>query len=373
MAISLREFAKYYYLALKEITSVIPAHTTIPKFLRNPSFVIACSDIGGRFAIDIISHDNIHNIIFKGNHLRHNSSEEPIFLIEQNLPSIAQMLFPQDDKGALVSITIDMPHVILNGMAFSSKKYNDKYWLNAKFYRKCAGSIPFIVTPTGSMLGLDLLWGAELEGQRQERIFEFVKIYGSETLPNGEQKIRDDAFCDIGCIIPKLGKELNGWSFSTFLNNLKTPIETNVLILGSYDSEADFVQLKSALKILGYNGFLLKDSPDLPIQSNLEKLFSGIICSCYIIVLDKKASGHIAELSHMLQFRFRPVIVLRDTNKPSTSFLEDKLFTDEYFRVAIMKDISPQLLLPHIKWARGIIDKQIKNFNALNYWRSSQD
>jgi hypothetical protein len=120
---------------------------------------------------------------------------------------------------------------------------------------------------------------------------------------------------------------------------------------------------------LGYNGFLLKDSPDLPIQSNLEKLYSAIICSCFIIILDIEASDHLIELDHMLERRFRPVIVLRETERPTTSFIEDKLRTDEYFRVKTIGEISPDTLLPHIKWARKLVDKQINNFNTINYWR----
>jgi len=297
----------------------------------------------------------------------------PGFLIAQNLPSIAQVLFPQDDKRTSVSITIGNAHVVLDGLAFSSKEYNDKYWADAKFYRNCAGSIPFMVTSAGAILGLDLLWGTELGGQRQERRFEFIKMYGSETLPKETRQLQDDAFRDVGHVLPKLGKELDRWSFTDFLNKLRTPIETNVLLLGSYHSEEEFDKLKAALNLLGYNGFLLKDSPDLPIQSNLEKLYSAIICSYFIIVLDKKASGHIAELRDMLQLRFRPVIVIRDTEKPTTAFLEDRLLTDDYFRVAIIKDISSQALLPYIKWAKGIVDKQIRNFNAINNWRSSSD
>lgn len=159
------------------------------------------------------------------------------------------------------------------------------------------------------------------------------------------------------------------WSFTDFLKTLKEPIKHNVLLLGSHKSENDFMKLQSALKLLGYNGFLLKDSPDLPIQSNLEKLYAAIICSSFIIVVDKEASGHIAELSHLLSIRFRPVIILRNESYPSTSFLEDKLLTDDYFKIAIISDISADRLLPYIQWAKEKIEKQIVNFNKINYWR----
>ncbi|MFQ5330317.1 MAG: hypothetical protein ACE5D4_10070, partial [Thermodesulfobacteriota bacterium] len=122
---------------------------------------------------------------------------------------------------------------------------------------------------------------------------------------------------------------------------------------------------------LGYRGFLLKDSPDLPIQSNLEKLLSAIICSCFVIVLDKEASGHIAELGNMLQFRFRPVIVIRDTSKPTTAFLEDQIVSDSNFRVVVEPNVTAISLLPHIQWAKGIFDQKTENYNTINYWRKN--
>lgn len=368
--LNLKQFAKDYYGTLHDILLTLPSGVLVPQFLKNTSFVIACSDKIGKVAIDILSRANITEIVWDGKTISAISEGEPEFLIAPDLPNLESFLFPQDDKRTSVSITIGEPHIVLDGLAFSNKEYNDKYWSEAKFYRNCVGSIPFKVTSTGAMLGLDLLWGAELDGKRQERLFEFIKIYGSkELLPTESRDLQDEAFRDFGHAVPKLGKELEKWSFTDFLNSLQTSIDRNVLLLGSYKSEKEFAQLKGVLEELGYNGFLLKDSPDLPIQSNLEKLFSAIICSCFIIVVDKQASGHIAELGHLLQLRFRPVIVLRESKTPTTTFLEDRILTDEFFRIAIVNEISPQVLLPYIIWARALIAKQIGNYNSINDWR----
>jgi hypothetical protein len=368
--LELEAFAKKYYRALSDIATALPSTCDIPKFISSTSFVIACSDRVGRVSIDIVSQDNIKELVFNGKTITPLSADEPGFLIAKDLDNLTGFVFPQDDKGSTVSLTIGNPNVILDGLAFSSKEYNEKHWYDKRFYRNCGGSIPFMVTATGSMLGIDLLWGTELGGRRQERLFEFIKMYGNQQIaPYDIGTFQDEAFKDIGHVIPKLGKELDNWSFTGFISDLRTPVEQNVLILGSYISDKDFDQTKSVLRELGYHGFLLKDSPDLPIQSNLEKLFSGIICSCFIIVIDKTPSGHIAELSTMLQFRFRPVIVLRDHSKPTTSFLEDRLLTDKYFRIAVVADISVQTLLPYISWAKGLISEQINNFNRINSWR----
>jgi hypothetical protein len=236
----------------------------------------------------------------------------------------------------------------------------------------CAGDIPFSVTKDGSMLGLNLLWGTELGGLREEKLFEYIKIFGSqELLPTSDKEIQNEAFRDFGHSASGLGKELDKWSFTDFVLGLEANVERNVLLLGSYKSDDEFEHLRTVLCELGYRGFLLKDSPDLPIQSNLEKLLSAIICSCFVIVLDKEASGHIAELGNMLLFRFRPVIVLRDTPKPTTAFLEDQIVTDSNFRVVVEPNITALSLFPHIQWAKDISDQKAESYNTINYWRNS--
>jgi hypothetical protein len=120
LAYFLEDFTKKYYGAIRDISSVLPSRTPAPNFLKNTSFVIACSDMSGRFAIDIISHDNIKEIMWNGKTLLPISGGEPGFIIAPNLLGIAQVLFPQDDRRTSVSITVGNPHVVLDGLAFSS-------------------------------------------------------------------------------------------------------------------------------------------------------------------------------------------------------------------------------------------------------------
>jgi len=368
--IDLEKFIKKYYKALRDIVSALPTSAYVPEWLKNTSFVIGRSDIAGKVSLEIMSRENVKEIVWKGKTISPPTSHKIGFLISPNNQSIEKLIFPQDDKGTSVSITIGDKYFVMENLSFSNKEYHNKYWIDANFCRFNSGSIPFLVTSTGSMLGINLLWGFELEGQRQERIFEFIKIYGNtDMLSEGDQEIRDEAFRDFRIAVTRLGKKQVDWSFTDFLNDLQIPMDRNVLLLGSYKLNQEFEQLKVVLDELGYNAFLLMDSPDLSIQSNIEKLFAAIFCSCFVIVIDKEASGHIAELNTMLQFRFRPVIVLREQEQPATAFLEDSILTNDYFKVAIVDDISAPALLPHITWARDIFDRQKINFDTINYWR----
>lgn len=370
--IDLEAYVEKYFKSLKGIVKALPKGATLPSFLSDTSFIIGYSDIQGKLAIQLLSREKVPEIVINGNIVKPKPNDQPGIICIPNAQKIEQSIFPQDNKGTSVSMTISQQNVTLNKLAFSSKQYNDKYWSNATFYRMCAGDIPFSVTKDGAMLGLNLLWGTELGGLREEKIFEFIKIFGSqELLPTTDKEIQNETFRDFGHSVSGLGKELDNWSFTDFVLSLKAPIERNVLLLGSYKSGDEFEHLKTVLGKLGYRGFLLKDSPDLPIQSNLEKLLSAIICSCFIIVLDKEASGHIAELGNMLQFRFRPVIVIRETSKPTTAFLEDQIVSDSNFRVVIEPNITAMSLLPHIQWAKSIFDQKAERYNSINYWRKN--
>lgn len=367
----LASFAKNYFKALNDIVCTLPKGTAVPPFLSSTSFVIACSDKTGKVSIELVSRDNFDRIILNGKEARPESKTEPGLLISQDVPSLIDFLFAQDDKRTSISVNIEAPYCVLEGFTFSNKEYNEKYWKNAKFDRNCSGTIPFMVGTNGSVSAIDILWGYEQGGYRQERLFSFLKLYGNHGLvPSTKRGIQDEAFRDFRLVTPDHEEVKSSWSFTDFLSGLESPVEKNVLLLGSYKSDNDFEKLKAELGYLGYNAFLLKDSPDLPIQSNIEKLVSAIICSCFVIVVDKEASGHIAELSHMLQFRWRPVIVIRENSKPTTAFLEDTLLTDSNFRVAILDEISKHTLIPYIKWAKELINRKVDSFNTINHWRN---
>jgi hypothetical protein len=367
----LREFAGLYFECLSDIVSALPKRAPIPACFTATSFVIACADIRGKIALDIISRNNLREIHMNGKPLSPVSANQPAHIIRCDLNSIEEFLFPQDDRRTSVSCCVGERNVVLDGLAFSNKEYNEKYWKDAKFYRNTSGSIPFSVDSPGSMLGLDLLWGAELSGRRRERLFEFIKIYGNnKMIPANKDDLLDEVFRDFAHAVSRLRKRFDDWKFSEFLSALGASYDKNVLLLGSYkSSDDDFAALKAALAELGYHAFLLKDSPDMPVQTNLEKLLTAIICSCFIIVLDKEASGHIAEMENMLQYHFRPVIVLREQPNPTTAFLEDRLLTNEFFRVAVISHISPSTLLPFVHWARDLVDKYIKSLDSINHWR----
>jgi hypothetical protein len=366
-----QEYAIRYLASLGDILKAFPKNAILPAHFKKMAFLICYEDSHRKISLELISRKNPFEIEVNGKRLSAELMSHPQIVVPGELGQIEDFLFPQDDKGTSASFSVNERYVVLNGLAFANKEYADKYWKDAKFYRNTSGSIPFSVGPSGSMLGLNLLWGAELAGRRRERLFEFIKIYGDlDMIPSNEREFVDEVFRDFIHASSEIQKISNNWSFSNFLSELQGPVDQNVLLLGSYKSEEDFDKLRTALGAFGYSAFLLKDSPDLPIQTNLEKLITAIICSSFVIVIDKEASGHIAELETMLQYNFRPVIVLREEPHPTTAFLEDRILMNDCFKIAVLQDITPSTLLPYIKWAREISDSQIKALNRINKWRA---
>lgn len=370
----IKEFSEKYYKSLRDLLDVIPKGKTIPPCLTNTSFLIGYSDVRGKIGIQLLSREKVPKIILNDRTLEPTSKTQPFGIVFKDVATVEDAIFPQDESDGSVSLSIAARNVTVSGLAFSSKKYHDKYWKDVTFYRNTAGTIPFSVTPAGTMLGIDLLWGSELGGNREEKLFEYIKLFGSNSLtPSTDEELRNETFRDFGHLVGKLGDEaLKDWSFTDFVKSLQVPTEQNILLLGSYSSDNDFTEIQNVLDELGFRAFLLKDSPDLPVQSNIEKLFTAIICSCFVIVLDNQPSGHIAELESMLQFPFRPVIVLRTSPKPSTSFLEDRIRTSENFKVAIEHQITVGTLLPHLIWAKARVKSTIESFNEINIWRNKQ-
>lgn len=371
-------FAQKYTKYLKDLTHAISdvAFEKLPDVLRKPGFAIIYSDSNDKHMVFLTSLGRTNRVIIDGKETRHDGREDYTFVrVEYSRNTLEQILFSDTYHESLPFITFKADGSTIGRIALANSEYTKKYWnqLNGSFII-CDG-IPFSITREASLLVYDLVYGFEIGNRRQEKLIEFARLFGSERIiPFNEMDIRDNAFRDffvaVGAIKKKEEETVpDVWSFTGFLKSLERSVKENVLILGSYNSDEDFDKVKRVLKNFGYNGFTLKDSPDLPIQSNLEKLCSGIMCCCFIIVFDSKPSGHLAEIGELLSKRFRPVIVIRHNHQPSSYFLEDKIRTDEYFKIAIISEISESELLPHVMWAKDKISKQIERFNEINYWR----
>ena len=378
------QFAAEYMRSLHELvaaTSDTPL-SALPAVLKSPGTAVAYSDSTDRHVLEVMSKGRIRGIVIDGKTLelpqsaKHNRVG---FLQCGGADPIERFLYPGIPDGELKPhLEIAVENWVFRSLAFSTKEYNAKYWDNLGLAVFCGDfNVPFVVTKTGSFMGLDLLHGFELEDVRHEKFVELILVFGgSNMIPRSKSEIQDWTFNSFAAIvtnnnaIPKL-------SFTSFLDSLKTPVHQNVLMLGPFKgsgSEKSFEELKAALETFGFHGFTLMDSSDVASQSNREKLICGITACCFVVVLDTEPSGHIAEIEALLTAcNFKPVIVVRQGQTPSTAYLEDRIEMNDLFRIANVSVISAQELRSHIKWAKDKVASRISTLNKINNWREIAD
>lgn len=365
------EFVGKYYHSLVDLLDTIPnsSREFVPPCISRTGFVIAVSDPSGRYAIEFLGRDRYEKININGNEARPQSETEPGFIILEPTSRLETIIFPGTTDTSPVTWNLS-GHAALHGLSFASTEYVKNHKPDGFHAQFVFGDVPFLVKEDGSILVINVTNGYVVNGNPELKYIEWLKIFGSaKYLPKSELETRELAITDLSSAVLKLPKVESHWRFDEFLNSLKGPVDKNVLLLGSYRTENRFNEAGAALERLGYAPFLLKDSPDLPIQRNLEKLFAAVMFSSFVVMLDEQASGHIAELATLLQFRFRPMIIVRQQSKPSTSFLEDGVLTSDCCRVEILDEITASNITPAVRWARDWITKQENKLNAINSWR----
>lgn len=371
--LDLLKFSRQYHQALLEIVESIPgkSRSNVPPCLINTKFVIAVSDVSGRHAVQLIGREFSGKLIVNGVEALPASDEEPGFLWAPSVARLEIELFPGTTEKSWPTHRMS-GHAAIHGLYYASAEFQQNHKSSEYKPNFVGGDVPFEVTSEGTLLAINCAHGYVANGVPTIKPIDWLRIFGSEEfVPASKLAIRELAITDIASSVLKLPGAKTDWKFEEFLSALEGPTDQNVLLLGPYSSATEdrFRDAEVALKNLGYTSFLLKDSPDLPIQKNIEKLFAAVMFSSFVVVIDDHASGHIAELDRLLQVEFRPVIIVRQTQKPATSFLEDSILTSDSFRVEVMQSITAAALTPAIRWAREWLASQEKQLNAINTWR----
>ena len=371
----LNELLIQYAESISTLLSTVSDHALdlVPDCLKAPSFFVACEDPSGQVLIQVFSIQAQSTLTINGMEHRYQASKGPLILPRSVDQSLETILFPDAPQDATPIIVVDAKNASIVWVGFANSNYAAKYWRDTKWTaltRDADTVIPFRISPRGSFLGVGLRYGYKLAGERREQSIEFVKVFGSSALlPQTLSAVRDEAFKDFFVTISKPQEQGHSWSFSKFLRDFKEPLGNSVLLLGSYREESVYDQLKRVLSSFGYTGFMLSDSWDLEVQTNMEKLLAGVICSNFIIVVDDQPSGHIAELGKLLELRLRPTIIVRREGSPATHFLEDSIAMDDLFKVYDQSDLGPTALAPLISWARNKMRDRVLKLNEFNKWR----
>ena len=324
----LSSLAHQYRDALLQVLETVPARARsfVPPCVQNTSFILAVTDRTGRTAIELRSRQRYPTLLINGIEASPTSDTVPGFLAIDSVLKLETVVFPGTSERSWPTWKLS-GHAALHGLTFASNEFVSEYSVPGFHAQFVGGDVPFEVQSDGGILAVNIANGLVVDGRPELKFTEWLRVFGSpEMLPSTEIAVQELAITDLASAALKLPGAQPTWDFSGFLSSLKEPVDQSVLLLGSYAVGDRFSETAAALEKLGYRPFLLKDSPDLRIQRNLEKLFAAVMFSSFIVMVDDHASGHIAELSTLLQFRFRPLILLRRNNYPATSFLEDGVF-----------------------------------------------
>ena len=367
-------FARLYRQAILELLDTIPqgARNFVPACVEGTSFVIAVTDPTGRLAVEFRGRAKYPKLVINGTEASPESDREPGFIGVESSSKLETVIFPGTTDSSSVTWRLS-GHAALHSLTFASREFAAGPTPPGFHAQFTGGDVPFEVQADGSILAVNVVSAYVVDGKPEIKVTEWLRVFGSAAfIPKSEATIRELAITDLSSAALKLPSARPDWNFSHFLASLKGPVDSSVLLLGSYSSSARFDETTAALQQLGYTPFLLKDSPDLPIQRNLEKLFAGVMFSSFVVILDDHASGHLAELATLLQFRFRPMIVLRRSDQPSTSFLEDSALTNDACRVEVLTDVTAASLAPAVRWARQWLTAQEGRLNVINSWRENR-
>ncbi len=372
MALDLQKFARDYHRSLVGLLDAIPraCRKVVPPCISQTAFVIAVADTTGRYSVELLGRDRHETIKINGTEAFPASEFEPGFIVGTPTCCLESVVFQGTTDGSEVTWRLN-GHLVIHGLSFASTEFIAHHKPEGFHAQFVGGEVPFRVEAEGVLLAVDVVNGYVVNGEPQVKVIEWLKILGSETLiPLSDVGIRELAIVDLASMTLKLPEPASNLRFDEFLRSLKGPVDHNVLLLGSYRTESRFDEARAALEALGYAPFLLKDSPDLPIQCNIEKLFAAVMFSSFVLILDDHPSGHLAELATLLPLRLRPMIIVRHIPEPTTAFLEDSVRTNDSCQVQVLETITAASLTPAVQWARGWLTSQEVNLNTINTWRA---
>lgn len=99
----------------------------------------------------------------------------------------------------------------------------------------------------------------------------------------------------------------------------------SVLVLGKDTGPgmARLKQIASALEELGYYSHIIKEQPDRPGESVIQKVMRFALSSKFVLIENTEAAGHLYEIPHVTKAAECVTVVLQEEGKGATWMFED--------------------------------------------------
>ena len=144
-----------------------------------------------------------------------------------------------------------------------------------------------------------------------------------------------------------------------------------VLIIGQDTSNMDRLQIiKAELKILGYEGIIVKETEDVELQTVEEKMTTFGSLSRFVICENSIPSGHIDELKICASNRFTTIII-QEAGKGGTYMQADYSIDYTFIKQFNYNSVSdlPNIIKTGVDWAESNIEDKTIKLNDLYPWR----
>jgi hypothetical protein len=161
----------------------------------------------------------------------------------------------------------------------------------------------------------------------------------------------------------------------TLQEHIRVSKERSVLVLGSYAEPhmTELRQVQASLHALAYDGLVLSDLIEIPVQSVEEKLRMWAAVARFSVMIDRQPGGHLSE--YLCLREQRTVLGICRTSPPSTYMIgDDNLVDINHFKVfPIERGESAAGLVPDVaRWAEDHLAHRASAYAGAYPWRQLQ-
>lgn len=147
--------------------------------------------------------------------------------------------------------------------------------------------------------------------------------------------------------------------------------EKSVIVLGKYSNNEmeELFQVRDYLKTKGYDAYLIIELPEYPMMSNEEKVRLWTIASRFCVMIDRKASGHLAEYQYLKEQR-TILALLRPKGKGSSYMIGDEHLVDfNYINLFEFEKSPLEVIDDAIDWAEKLVKERMEKYGKTYPWR----
>lgn len=134
----------------------------------------------------------------------------------------------------------------------------------------------------------------------------------------------------------------------------------SVLLLGK-DTGPGLARLRdmqATLEGLGYHVYIVKEQPDRPGESIIQKVLRFALASKFVLVENTEPSGHLYEVPHVAKLAECVTVFLQEAGKGATWMFEDAHFKHHHWhKIEYPGDALPQATREATQWAEEFVTR----------------